>query len=261
MSKGYILIALGQNYINEAALLAATIRKQGDDKPISVLVLAQDIEYAKSLNLFTDIVEFQPVSHFFNLCVQAFEKFGTYPKINLIHYAKYDENIFVDTDVLCQYNANDLWEFLSKREEPVAMMGHKIDPQWHWGTIHEVSAAFGKQVPHTHGGFLYFRKTATDFFNFCNSVAYRYDELNCKRWYRGGMCDEIIFALSHAQFGIDPIEFDDKSIMTFNYTPDMTLPSKLQTHNGKLLNDYIPFIHMYDRTHMKAIFDNIIKGT
>ena len=139
--------------------MAATIRKQGDDKPISVLVLAQDIEYAKSLNLFTDIVEFQPVSQFFNLCVEAFEKFGTYPKINLIHYAKYDENIFLDTDVLCQYNANDLWEFLSKREEPVAMMGHKIYPQWHWGTIHEVSAAFGKQVPHTHGGFLYFRKT------------------------------------------------------------------------------------------------------
>lgn len=258
--QGYILVALGKKYINESVLLTITLRKQGDNRQVSVLVLPQDIEYAKSFNLFNEIIQFAPVTNFFNLCTLDFEKYGTYPKINIYHYSRYDETIFLDTDVLCQYNTDELWKFVSNRKEFVTMMGHKNDPQWHWNTIGEVSQTFGKNVPHTHGGFLYFRKSSKEFFNFCNEVAYKYDELKCKRWYRGGICDEIIFALAHAQFDINPIEFDDEPIMTFNYTPDMDLPSKLQTHNGKQLKNYIPFIHMYDRTHMKTIFDNIVRG-
>jgi hypothetical protein len=72
------------------------------------------------------------------------------------------------------------------------------------------------------------------------------------------MCDEIVFALAHSQLNIDPIEFDDIPIMTFNYTPNVELPSKLQTRNGKQLSDYIPFVHMYDRSHMKTLYDKII---
>lgn len=257
MMQGYILIALGKVYIDEAVLAAKSIRKQGDPRPINILIRSEDEQYAKDKDSFTDITIFEPVSDFYDQCKVGFEKFGTYPKINLIHYSRYDENIFIDTDVLCQYNADSLWEYLRGRDNDVAMMGTKTDPSWHWGTINEVSAAFGKDVPHIHGGFLYFRKTSVDFFEFCDKIAYRYDDLKCKRFYKGGMCDEIIFALAHSNFDYDPIEFDRYPIMTFNYGPDIDLPSRLQTHNNTILEDYIPFIHVYDRSRLVPLFKRI----
>ena len=256
--QGYILIGLGEKYVEEAAMCAKSIKKF-DSRPINVLVLPEHIELAKSKEVFDDITEFKAVSKFYKYCQPGFEQYGTYPKINLIHYCRYTENIFVDTDVICQYNPDELWKFANSRQEPVMMMGTKEDHHWHWGFIDEVSAKFGKPVPHIHGGFLYFRKTAFEFFEFCDMIAYRYDELGCKRMFRGGMCDEIIFALAHSHFNYSPIEFDDHPIMTFNYDEEIKLPSKLQTHNNKELKDYIPFVHMYDRDKIESFFKRVMK--
>jgi len=257
--QGYMLIALGQKYIDEAEMFVKTLRQQNDNRPVSVLIKTEEKQYAEDKNIFNDLVEFNPVTKFYKHCTVDFEKFGTYPKINLIRYSRYKENIFVDTDVLCQTSTEKLWDFLSNRKNPVASMGTKTDPNWHWGHINEVSEKFGRPVPHIHGGFLYFRNSASDFFDSCDRLAYRYDELGCKRLFRGGMCDEIIFALAHAENNYLPIEFDEFPIMTFNYSTDIELPSKLQTHNNKELEDYIPFIHMCDRTNIKKIFKKIMK--
>ena len=257
--QGYVLIAIGTKYIDEAHLLAQTIRRQDDKRPINVIIKKEDLHYAIDKDIFTDITIFEPVNEFYNYCNEGFERYGTYPKINLYHYTRFEENIFLDTDVLCQYSPDTLWDYLSNREQDVTMLGVKNDPSWHWGTINEVSNAFGKHVPHVHGGFLYFRKSAKYFFDYCNEIAYRYDELKCKRFYRGGMCDEIIFALAHSHFNYMPVEFDEKPIMTFNYNLMVDLPSKLQTHNNTTLDDYIPFVHMYDRTNFIPLFLKIMK--
>lgn len=258
--QGYILIALGEKYIEEAEMCANSIRKFDTERPINVLVLPEHVELAKSKNIFNDITEFKPVTKFFKNCQDGFEKYGTYPKINLIHFSRYSENIFIDTDVICQYNPNNLWQFANSRKSPFMMMGTKEDHDWHWGYIDEVSSKFGKPVPHVHGGFLYFRKNAFDFFEFCDKIAYRYDELGCKRMFRGGMCDEILFALAHAELKCLPIEFDDFPIMTFNYDEKVKIPSKLQTHNNKELSDYIPFVHMFDRAKMKTFYKKVMKS-
>jgi hypothetical protein len=46
-----------------------------------------------------------------------------------------------------------------------------------------------------------------------------------------------------------PVDFEEFPVMTFNYTPDVEVPSKLQTEGGryKNLDDYIPFVHMFDK--------------
>jgi hypothetical protein len=53
--------------------------------------------------------------------------------------------------------------------------------------------------------------------------------------------------------------------MTFNYTPDMVIPSKLQTEGGQNieLNDYIPFVHMFDKMdgdNFKSLYSKIMNG-
>ena len=58
MKQGYFFIALGQRYIQECFLLAQTIRKQGDNRPISLLVFEEDIKFAEEFNMFDQYVVF-----------------------------------------------------------------------------------------------------------------------------------------------------------------------------------------------------------
>lgn len=266
MKQGYFLIALGQYYIDECELLLNTIRKQKDERPVSLLIHPQDEEYAKTKNKFDKFVHFTPNDSLWNECHTGFEKYCLYPRINFDKYLPYNENIIVDSDVLCQYNTNNLWNHLSNQELAIRMTGRLDDPSWHWGTITEVSQAYGKHVPHVHGGFFYLRKDdfLTSFFDYCREVFYKYDDYKCKRFFRGGKVDEIIFAIAHSNFRMPPMEFDDVPAMTFNYGPEISVPSKLQTEGNQNieLRDYIPFVHMFDKmtgSNFKCLYDKIMK--
>jgi hypothetical protein len=266
MTQGYFFIALGKRYIQECLILSETIRKNGDDRPISLLIHPEDEEYSKSFNFFDKLIHFKPNDQLWNDCQTGFEKYCLYPRINFDRYIPYDENIIVDSDVLCQYNTEKLWSYLTNQQNPIVMTGRLNDPSWHWGTIQEVSLKYGKHVPHVHGGFFYLRKNdfIQKFFDYCKQVFYKYDDYNCKRYFRGGKVDEIIFAITHSYFDLNPVAFDEYPIITFNYGPEVNIPSKLQTEGNQNveLNDYIPFIHMFDKmegTNFKILFNKIME--
>ena len=63
MSQGYFLIALGQRYIDECCLLANTIRKSGDQRPISLLIHGEDKVYAREKGIFDQLIEFDSFLH------------------------------------------------------------------------------------------------------------------------------------------------------------------------------------------------------
>jgi hypothetical protein len=267
INQGYFLIGLGKQYILESYLLLETIRKSGCARPMSLLIHDQDREYAEAMGVFDKLIEFNPRDDLWTFCDTGFEKYCLYPRVNFQKYLPYEENIIVDSDVLCQYNPEALWNYMSKQPFPIRMLGRKNDPNWHWGAIEEVSKAYGKHVPHVHGGFFYLRNNSflEQFFNYCKVVFYRYDEYKCRRAFRGGRVDEIIFAIAHSYFNMDPVPFDEVPAMTFNYTPDMVIPSKLQTEGGQNieLNDYIPFVHMFDKMdgdNFKSLYSKIMNG-
>jgi hypothetical protein len=251
MSQGYFFIALGKKYIDECFLLAETLGKQGDKRPISLLIHEEDVEYADSKYMFDKLIFFKPNDKLYSDCNTTFEKFCLYPRIKFDEYLPYEENIILDSDVLCQYNTENVWNYLTNQQIPIKMLGRIKDPKWHWGTINEVSQAYGKNVPHVHGGFFYLRKDTflKVFFDYCKIVFYRYDEYKCKRFFRGGKVDEIIFAIAHSHFNLNPISFDEFPIMTFNYGTQVKIPSKLQTEGNQNIEmqDYIPFVHMFDK--------------
>jgi hypothetical protein len=87
------------------------------------------------------------------------------------------------------------------------------------------------------------------FFDYLRELPFSYDKFKCKKWYTNGMTDEILFAISHANFDINPIEFDELPIITFNYGTDIEIPSSLQTEGGQNINmiSPIPFVHMFDK--------------
>jgi lipopolysaccharide biosynthesis glycosyltransferase len=262
--KGYFFIALGRYYIDECFLLSETIRKQGDELPISLLIKKEDEEYARRKNFFDKLIFFDPKDEIWTDCSNQFERYCLYPRINLDKFIPYDENIMVDSDVLCQYSASDVWSFCKSHFNPILMTGIKNDLGWHWGKISEVSEAYGKHVPHVHGGFFYLKKSCflDTFFEYCREVFWRYDEYGCKRWFRGGRVDEIIFAIAHSKFNISPIDFNEFPIITFNYSKQIEIPSKLQTIFGVEMKNYIPFVHMFEKMNgenYKEIYNKIIE--
>ena len=272
MREGYFLIALGKYYIDECTLLARTIRKTGDQRPIGLLINPEDREYAWNKNIFSwpEIVDFEPHGEIWNDCSTGFEKFCLYPRIHLEQYipTTFDATIVVDSDVICQWNPAALWAHLNEYALPIRMLGRAIDLNWHWGHIQEVSAVYSKAnhkntlIPHVHGGFFYFKHDGftDDFFRAARSMFWKYDEYKCRRAFRGGRVDEILFGLVHSHFNIVPIEFDRLAAMAFNYTPEISIPSKLQTEGGQNveLDEYIPFVHMFDKMNgrnYKALYE------
>lgn len=57
MSQGYLFIALGKRYIEECFLLSNTIRKTGDNRPISLLVYEEDIDFANNFIPFVHMFD------------------------------------------------------------------------------------------------------------------------------------------------------------------------------------------------------------
>lgn len=266
MDQGYFFITLGKYHIDESLFLIDTIRKNGDKHPISLLINREDEEYARSKGIFDKFVYFEPKDDLWKECNTNFEKYCLYPRVNFEKYLPYNETIIVDTDVLCQYNTDSLWNFLTQQDKSVVMLGRKNDLNWHWGTISEVSQAYGKTVHHTHGGFFYLRKSdfLKDFFSYSREVFYKYDEYNCKRFFRGGRVDEIIFAITHSHFDMFPLEFDSFPVMTFNYGSEIKIPSKLQTEGNQNIemDNYIPFVHMFDKMNgynFQSLYKKIMK--
>jgi hypothetical protein len=267
MSQGYLFITLGQRYIDECNVLVETIRKNGDTRPISLVIHPEDKSYAESFGIYDQFVMFEPDDQLWKDCETSFEKYCLYPRLRLNNYLVYVETIITDTDVLCQYNTEHIWTYMSNQSYPIRMLGRINDPNWHWGTIQEVSQAYGRHIPHVHGGFFYIRKHPflEEFFSYCDEVFYKYDDYKCKRFFRGGRVDEIIFAIAHSHFGIWPVPFDEYPIMAFNYTPEFEIPSRIQTEGNQnaIMNGYIPFVHMFDKMGGKnftALYDKIIRN-
>lgn len=263
--QGYFFIALGKKYIEECSFLVNTIRKNNDNRPVSLLIHPNDEEYAKSFKLYDKFIHFSPNDDLSRECNKtSFEKYCLYPRLKFNEYLPYDETIIVDSDVLCQYSTEHVWTYLTNQSYPIRMLGRWSDLNWHWGTISEVIQQYGKHIPHTHGGFFYFRKDPflKVFFDYCEEVFYKYDHYKCKRYYQNGRVDEIIFAIAHSKFNLLPIPFDEYPIMTFEYKPDMEFPTNIQTESKQnfRLNGYPPFIHMFDKMdgpYFKTLYQKI----
>lgn len=237
--EGYTLLAIGKKYVKECEYFVNTLRKQGDFRPVSIVV--NDKNDVEIDNFFDKIIPFEIFDDkLWNDCKTSFEKYCLYPRLFLNKYAQYKKNITIDSDMLCNSSTEKVWKFLNGNK--LSQLGLKNDETWHWGYINEVSEAYGKTVPHVHGGFFYFEKDdpfVEEYFDYVKEVFIKYDDYKCKSMYDGGKTDEILFAIAHAKYDLLPIDFDEFPIMTFN---SEIIPSSMETKIG---NKLATFIHCF----------------
>jgi hypothetical protein len=250
-----LFIGLGDYYIDEVINLLKMIRKVGDTLPISIICLEKDVENLKSKNIFDKIIPINFNDSLFQTALTDFEKFGAIPKILMLNMTPYEETIFTDSDMLCQYNTTHVWDILSNTTQCINLVGQNFSPEWHFGYNWKVSHFIGKEVPETHSGIVYWNKSHHQFDRFYYNLIdiwNRYDYYQMLRWFRGGRPDEAIFAVALANMDYKVLEFSETPVITFNYDENVVFPCNIQTiPNIVELDKPIPFIHMF-KPHRNA---------
>ena len=195
MKKGYLLMGFGRKYIEECVKISETI-KIFDNNPISILTHEKDRDFISSIDFKfdkiiyideKDIIDKNPHNSF---CVK--------PRIHMPKYTPYDETISLDSDMVCIYRTQQIWNFFKESDTPFMCCGYDYEKCWHWGGVSNIEKKIKLKIPSIHGGVLYFNKKNKNFNRFyelCLDAMKNYDNYGCKKLFRGGMTDEVIFQL------------------------------------------------------------------
>jgi hypothetical protein len=252
--ESYLLLGFGRSYIDDCKDLIETLRHFNDNRPINIVVLPSDVTYAQSLSLFDRVMSFDIHNHpLYPICGTKFERFGLLPRLELYKFLHTEYTIVLDTDILCSYYTNNMWNFLKTKKQELIMLGSKNNSVWHWGHWGKITSKINIQPQETHGG-LFFLNKSTKLQSIFEDVKYcflNYDKLGMLRLYQGGAVDECCFSYAFSKHKLSPVEFAEYPIMTFDIDPKEDIPTKNMTENiqKRIMDNYIPFIHMFQKNH------------
>lgn len=266
-SESYLFLCFGRSYILDCRDTIKTLRCCGDSRPANIVTLPEDYLFAKTFNIFNKILTFDIKNHeLFNFCKTNFEKFCLLPRLELYKFLTTDYTTVLDTDILCSYNTDKAWDFLINKKQDLIMLGSKNNPSWHWGNWGEVCSKIGIKPQETHGGLFFLSKTKKleKIFNDAKKCFLNYDELGMLRLYQNGAVGEPCFSYAFSQNEFEPVDFSEFPIMTFNLSLTDDLPTKKmnEVRQSRIMEDYIPFIHMFEKNqgeNFLAIKEKIIK--
>jgi hypothetical protein len=270
MNRGYLFLCFGKYYVDEASNLVRTLRKFGDEYPVSILCNSEDVHYANSTKLFDKVIVFDFDNEFSKMDKTPFEKYGGTPKILMMEYSPYDETIYTDTDMLVQSNTKSVWDEMALFNQPYVLTGLPADGND--PLIASLSKKLNKNITDmnfVHSGIVYYNKTHKDFNLFLETLKYfwkNYDEYNLSiRDFRGGKADEHAIFAAITKLNYEVINPTKVAIITHNYHGNIELPSNIVTggdmHNILAkLNSPIPFIHMFKhyREHYDILYNRLI---
>ena len=164
MSKGYLLVAMGNEYVEQACLCALSIKKTQSISNVSIMT--NDVVPEKYKKLFDKIIEVPQ-----RRSDKSF--YSTEHRWKVFHVTPYEETIILDTDIIFLSNVDYIWDNLQGRS--VAFLN---DAKTYRGNI--IVDDFYRQVfvknnlPNIYNAFHYFRQDhiALDY--------YKHLELVCK---------------------------------------------------------------------------------
>jgi len=255
-SESYLFLCFGRSYILDCQDTIKTLRSCGDSRSINIVTLPEDYLFAKTLDIFNEIYTFDIKNHkLFDFCKTNFEKFCLLPRLELYKFLNTDYTIVLDTDILCSHNADEAWNFLINKNQDLIMLGSKNNPSWHWGYWGEICSKINIKPQETHGGLFFLKKTDNleKIFNDAKKCFLNYDNLGMLRFYQNGAVDEPCFSYAFSKNNLQPVEFSEFPIMTFNLGSEDEIPTKKMTEErqASIMEDYIPFIHMFEKNHGK----------
>jgi hypothetical protein len=254
MIEGYIFMGFGKKYVDECRCAVDMLNVFDKKRPKAILTNTKDAPYAKSLNVFDDVV----VIDFDKEPLLKSEKnphnlYCVIPRILMPKYLPYEKTLALDSDIVTLYNPEQVWDFMNSKNQAFVCCGYEYEKCWHWGKIDGVISKLGKKIPSIHGGVLFFNMKHPDmeqFSNDCLEICENYDTYGCQRIFRGGMTDEVIFAIAMAKQDYLPLHYVEYPIVSFNLPPNISIPFNFHTRNGLDRATY-------EATQLPIIFNHI----
>jgi hypothetical protein len=176
MSKGFVLLAEGTDYVKQAALCAMSLKSSGNKYPITLLTC--DSVPKKYKHLFENILD-----------IPWYEKtdsvFKTENRWKIYHASPYEQTIVLDTDVLVLQDLEFWWNFLERYDlyyidKVYTYRKEKVIDRYYRKTF------IANNLPNLYNGIHYFRKSdlAHEF--------YKWVELVSNNWelFYGQYCKE-----------------------------------------------------------------------
>ncbi|AIX42247.1 hypothetical protein Syn7803C16_28 [Synechococcus phage ACG-2014f] len=205
MTEGYVVIALGDKYVQLAKNFEDTLRQNGDNRPVHVVT--EDM-IDKDNDKYRD-------------CDVPNERYNCYPKLHFNEYAIFDHSILIDADVLCVGDTQHVWDMCKEQEQFILHRGWGQVTKWNRELQKKVWDVHGFVPPRIHGAFCYLRKADIneDFFEFIqNNVWFQYTEWCTEdvkaRHHRLSRSDQVIYAIGYGKFDLMPCQLMEVPIMT-----------------------------------------------
>jgi hypothetical protein len=252
MTEGYLFLCLGKSYIDDALDLIETLRAHLDLRPVDIVVLPEDEDYAVGKQMFAHIIVFDLKNDpLLPSCMTRFERFCLVPRLRLNNFIKYHFTLVLDVDVLCMFETELAWKYLKEINQGVTMLGSTSNPKWHWGFWQEVCSNLCINCYETHGGLFFinigYKAEFENVLEYAEECFKNYDRFGMKKMYQDGRVDEPCFAYAFNKVGYKPVNFSDFPIMTFNLKSRDEIPSKKLTEEFQacFMQGFIPFVHMF----------------
>ena len=250
-SQGYVFIANGLMYANMLKeYTIASIRHFDKVRPITILTSTP--EYFDT-SVYTVIVYdakeqtekykyLNPSDYFIN---------GTIPKLIIFDLSPYDENLYLDADVINMKDINTFWSFCSSSNKQIVIAGgsdsnNDAPPSWHWNTIQEVIKETGIHIPRINGGVHYWKKTI-DFMTTIQPYLADQSKYKIKPWFRESYVDEIFISIYLGIKGIYPESDEDAS------PPNPESIQTYRTHYSPSGNNQ--FFHVFNKNILYQYFN------
>lgn len=178
MSKGFVLLAEGNDYVIQACVCAMSLKASGNSDPITLLTCDKVPEKYK--NLFDQIID-----------IPWYEQTDSIYKVEnrwkIYHASPYDRTIVFDTDVLVLQNLNFWWNFLENYDL------YYIDKVYSYrkdliNDTYYRKAFLANKLPNLYSGMHYFKKgdKAHEFYKWVELVTNNWELFYgqyCKEYY------------------------------------------------------------------------------
>lgn len=248
-SEGYILIAIGERYKIMVNNFISTLRKMGDYRRVHIID-------ENNLNTSTKL---------FSSCQSSFERYGTYPKITLNEYLPFTHNIFLDADMLCGGNTEQVWDYFKSSNIFVHQLG-LYDPNWNNGFVDYFENRYKKKLFKSHGSLIYINRDLVDinFFNFMqNEVWNNYVDYTGSNQlvYKNSRTDQVIYSIAESFWGIIPSSMMNHPFVTHIDRYEQVKHPQTEVNFRNFRKQFqvpISFYHMWEKSDT-ATYRDILK--
>ena len=178
MTKGFVLLAEGTDYVTQAALCAMSLKASGNKYPVTLLTC--DEVPTKYKSLFENILDIP-------WYVKTDSVFKTENRWKIYHASPYDQTIVLDTDVLVLQDLEFWWNFLETYDL------YYIDKVYTYrkelvNDTHYRKAFIANKLPNLYNGIHYFKKSelAHEFYKWVELVSNNWEFFYgqyCKEYY------------------------------------------------------------------------------